>query len=151
MPKPKDGGSILLNGHLPYRRDCKQCIEGSALGPFHRRVKHPRSFALSVDLFGPVPVAEAGRDEGCVTGKSILRYGLVGAFRVPRSLVENPKKADGVSDMFPEGTQRHPEPDDELAEYEPSDPGDELFPELFSSESAPLFCYPRSSQRTRQR
>ena len=138
----------LLNGHLPYRRDCKQCIEGSGLGPFHRRVKHPRSFALSVDLFGPVPVAEAGRDEGCVTGKSILRYGLVGAFRVPRSLVENPKKANGVTDLFAEDTQSHPEPDDELAEYEPSDPGDELFPELFPPESSRLQPLAQPSKST---
>ena len=78
----------LLNGHVPYRRDCKQCVEGAGLGPYHRRIKYPRSFALSVDLFGPVPAAEAGRDEGCITGKNLLRYALVGAFRVPRSLVQ---------------------------------------------------------------
>ena len=46
----------VQNGHVPYRRDCKQCVEGAGLGPFHRRVKYPRSFALSVDLFGPVPL-----------------------------------------------------------------------------------------------
>ena len=67
----------LQNGHVPYRRDCKQCVEGAGLGLLHRRVKYPRSFALSVDLFGPAPVPEAGRDETCVTGKNVLRYGLV--------------------------------------------------------------------------
>ena len=64
----------LLNGHAPYRRECKQCVEGAGLGHFHKRVKYPRSFALSVDLFGPVPVSEAGRDETCVTRKNVLRY-----------------------------------------------------------------------------
>ena len=75
----KDGWKKhLVNGHVPYRRDCRFCVEGAGLGVFHHKVRHPKSFALSVDLFGPVPPAEAGRDESCVTGKCALRYGLVG-------------------------------------------------------------------------
>ncbi|CAE7733245.1 RE1 [Symbiodinium sp. CCMP2592] len=46
-----------------------------------------------------------GRDEGCITGKSILRYG----------------------DLFENGHRSAPNVQDELAEYEPSDPGGELF------------------------
>ncbi|CAE7033644.1 GIP [Symbiodinium sp. CCMP2592] len=77
---------------------------------------------------------EAGRDEGCITGKTILRYGLVGAFRVPRSLIEDsdkPHKPDGVKDLFSSDNPELPDGENELAEYEPSDPGGELFPELF--------------------
>ncbi|CAE7269327.1 unnamed protein product [Symbiodinium sp. CCMP2592] len=108
----------LSNGHVPYRRDCRQCIEGAGLSHIHRRVKYPRSFSLSVDLFGPVPLPEAGRDEGCITGKSFLRYGLVGAFRVPRSLIKTPPDKDGIKDLF---RQLDPALEEELAEYEPSE------------------------------
>ncbi|CAE7242537.1 GIP [Symbiodinium sp. CCMP2592] len=125
----------LRNGHLPYRRDCRQCVEGSGLGPFHRRIKFPRSFALSVDLFGPVPLKEVGRDEGCVTGKPVLRYGLVGAFRVPSCLVNAPSGKNGVSDLF--SKPPIPPQDSELADYEPSEEEPELFPELFGSQREP--------------
>ncbi|CAE7817431.1 GIP [Symbiodinium sp. CCMP2592] len=123
----------LRNGHLPYLWDCRQCVEGSGLGVFHKRVRFPKSFALSVDLFGPVPVSEAGRDEGCVTSKSILRYGLVGAFRVPRSVVQSTSGPSGVEDLFKGEVPQAPLEGDELAEYEPSNASDELFPELFAS------------------
>ena len=126
----------ILNGHLPYRRDCKQCVEGAGLGPFHRRIRHPRSFALSVDLFGPVPVGEAGRDEGCITGKNLLRYGLVGAFRVPRILLQPAPEIDGVRDLYAGVPVPGPVPDDELADYEPSELSDEPFPELLSADTA---------------
>ena len=128
----------LLNGHVPYRRDCKQCVEGAGLGPYHRRIKYPRSFALSVDLFGPVPAAEAGRDEGCITGKNLLRYALVGAFRVPRSLVQPMSQVDGVKDLFPKDSKPALEEEGELAEYAPSEPSDELFPELFQGDLNPV-------------
>ncbi|CAE7244731.1 GIP [Symbiodinium sp. CCMP2592] len=96
----------LLSGHVPYRRDCRQCVEGAALGTFHTRVRHPRMYTLSIDLFGPVPVAEAGRDETCVTGKCTLRYGLVGGASIE-------------------------EQDDEIQSPVPEP---ELFPELFDGD-----------------
>ncbi|CAE7353710.1 unnamed protein product, partial [Symbiodinium sp. CCMP2592] len=107
----------IWNGHLPYRRDCKQCIEGAAICYKRRRVQHPQSFALSVDLFGPVPPSEHGRDGTCVSGRYTVKFGLVGAFRVPLSLLKSAPKEDGVTDLF----QRAQEEDD-LAEYEPSLP-----------------------------
>ena len=123
----------LQNGHVPYRRDCKQCVEGAGLGTFHRRVKHPRSFALSVDLFGPVPVAESGRDESCVTGKNVLRYGLVGAFRVPRSFVQPPEEVDGLRDLYPGIQPSPPNLEDELADYEPSEAHEDYQSEVLVS------------------
>eukprot|EP00439_Symbiodinium_sp_Y106_P003270 s2292_g1.t1 len=120
----------VQNGHVPYRRDCKQCVEGAGLGPFHRRVKYPRSFALSVDLFGPVPLKEAGRDESCVTGKNVLRYGLVGAFRVPQSFVHTPEGVDGVKDLCTRDGVVEPTLEDELAEYEPSEVGSDPNPNI---------------------
>ena len=113
----------LLNGHTPYRRDCRFCVEGSGLGVFHNRVRHPRSYALSIDLFGPVPASEAGRDETCVTGKCNLRYGLVGAFKIPKALLDKAPKADGVTDLFASGDpESQPLPLDAACdEYEPSE------------------------------
>ena len=122
----------LSNGHVPYRRDCKQCVEGAALGHFHKKVVHPKLYSLSVDLFGPVPAAEAGRDEGCVTGKCILRYGLVGAFRIPKSVLKAEPPKDGVDDLF-QGARK--EQDDDLRDIDPSLPGDDLFPEIFGEDN----------------
>ncbi|CAE6966844.1 GIP [Symbiodinium sp. CCMP2592] len=130
----------LMNGHTPYRRDCKHCVEGAGLGVFHNKVKHPRSFSLSIDLFGPVPRPEAGRDETCVTGKCTMRYGLVGAFRVPRKVLGSAPGVDGVGDLFsPKGPNQAPLPADvDREEYQPSEPGEELFPELFDVPIEPM-------------
>ena len=75
----------ILRGHVPYRKDCKFCVEGSGLGVQHRRVKNPQAYTLSVDLFGPMTGPEKGRDEQSVSGNPHLKFGLVGAFRLPRS------------------------------------------------------------------
>eukprot|EP00439_Symbiodinium_sp_Y106_P047630 s3065_g6.t1 len=138
----KDGWKKhLVNGHVPYRRDCRFCVEGAGLGVFHHKVRHPKSFALSVDLFGPVPPAEAGRDESCVTGKCALRYGLVGAFRFPKATLESGPVVEGVRDLFNKGEGEPPvlplEVDCE--EYAPSEPPDQLFPELFEGDLDPGF------------
>ena len=71
----------ILRGHVPYRRDCRYCVEGSGLGVQHRKVKNPHAYTLSVDLFGPMPAPEKGRDEQSVSGNPHLRFGLVGVFR----------------------------------------------------------------------
>ncbi|CAE7214926.1 GIP, partial [Symbiodinium sp. CCMP2456] len=115
----------LQNGHVPYRRDCKQCVEGAGVGVQHRRVRHPQSYALSADLFGPLPVGEHGRDETCVSGRCHLKYALIGAFRVPRSAVEGHIKDTGVEDLF--GEDPTVDPLDEVgSEYAPSEPPLEL-------------------------
>ncbi|CAE7236739.1 infB [Symbiodinium sp. CCMP2592] len=125
----------LLSGHVPYRRDCKQCVEGAALGAFHSKIKHPRMYTLSIDLFGPVPVDEAGRDETCVTGKCSLRYGLVGAFRLPRSVIEDSLKPGNAkeSPMQQDGTGQVPD-EVRYEECKPSEVEPELFPELFEGD-----------------
>ncbi|CAE7779988.1 GIP [Symbiodinium sp. CCMP2592] len=125
----------LLSGHVPYRRDCRQCVEGAALGTFHSRIKYPRMYTLSIDLFGPVPIDEAGRDETCVTGKCTLRYGLVGAFRLPRSVIGG-KSSSGKADDSPaprDGADVIPA---EIGEddFRPFEVEPELFPELFDGD-----------------
>ncbi|CAE7819778.1 GIP [Symbiodinium sp. CCMP2592] len=132
--------SHVMNGHVPYRKDCRQCVEGSGLGPFHSKVKHPRSYALSIDLFGPVPATEAGRDESCVTGKCLMRYGLIGAFRIPKTVLTSPPKANGVDDLFGRPAQEEVVLPDDAKDslYEPSEPGEDLFPELAVEADPPL-------------
>ena len=142
----------LLDGHIPYRRDCRLCVEGTGIGIQHRRVAYPQAFALSIDLFGPVPKHEHGRDETCISGKNSIRYGLVGAFRVPKSAIRYSKSASkeaGVEDLFgvePQGAQGQsegvltsgegqavePEHDlvEDCGEYAPSEPGEPLDEEL---------------------
>ena len=134
----------IMRGHLPYRRDCQFCVEGAGLGVQHRKVKTPQAYTLSVDLFGPMPPLEKGRDEQSVSGNPHLRFGLVGVYRMPRSMLatkfqpppEEEKK--GEDDPFKElpGSP---------GEYEPTDPGDEAdgallqdMAELFSSSSLPV-------------
>ena len=90
----------------------------------HRKVKNPQAFTLSVDLFGPMPASEKGRDEQSISGNPHLRFGLVGVFRLPKQWCRRRLSL------------REPGPDDqeELAalgeEYEPSEPGEVLSDEM---------------------
>ena len=43
----------VANGHLPYNRHCKTCVETAATGRSHRRVIAPSCYTLSLDLAGP--------------------------------------------------------------------------------------------------
>ncbi|CAE7436865.1 unnamed protein product [Symbiodinium sp. CCMP2592] len=110
-----------------------ECVRGDASLQASLRPK-PKGGANICSTATSLIEEIAGRDEGCITGKTLLRYGLVGAFRVPRSLIQDPDKPhkpDGVKDLFSGGSSELPDGENELAEYEPSDPGGELFPELF--------------------
>ena len=42
----------LQRDHLPYRKDCRVCVERSTGKP-HRKVSHPAAYTLSVDTAGP--------------------------------------------------------------------------------------------------
>ena len=94
---------------------------------------------------------EKGRDEQSVSGNPHLKFGLVGAFRLPKSAVE----ASLMTDVPPMDDERGSPPQvdqvpigDELAEYEPSipDEGDppELFPEVFQGPVAHAVSGPES-------
>ena len=41
-----------LHDHMPARRDCQHCVRTQARGRPHRRIQHPESFTLAVDLSG---------------------------------------------------------------------------------------------------
>eukprot|EP00439_Symbiodinium_sp_Y106_P022102 s6340_g2.t1 len=122
--------SHIMRGHLPYRRDCKFCVEGSGLGVQHRRIKNPQAFTLSIDLFGPMSGIERGRDEQSVSGNPHLKFGLVAVFRLPKSCIEpitrsyDPEKGQEGAVGRQLSSQPPEEEEDELAEYEPSLPGE---------------------------
>eukprot|EP00439_Symbiodinium_sp_Y106_P029796 s3022_g3.t1 len=145
--------SHIIRGHMPYRKDCKFCVEGAGLGIQHRRAKNPQAYTLSVDLFGPMTGPEKGRDEQSVSANPHLKFGLVGAFRFPKSaitLVSPPTEEPG-SKVAEEGQTFFPL-EGELEDYEPSIPEDvgsdaEPFPELLvpSSEKPPTSSQINSS------
>ena len=48
----------ILNGHTPYRRDCRRCVGLMGVDSPHRR-SHDDStaYVLSIDIIGPYPIA----------------------------------------------------------------------------------------------
>ncbi|CAE7222563.1 RE1 [Symbiodinium sp. CCMP2592] len=66
----------VRQGHMPFRRDCKQCLQGSARHRQHRKVLAPQAWTLSLDTAGPFP---AGVDESECQAK----YLIVAVLSVP--------------------------------------------------------------------
>ena len=48
--------------HQPARRDCRVCVESQGRGRAHRRIQHPQTYTLAVDLSGKLA---AGKDQRC--------------------------------------------------------------------------------------
>eukprot|EP00913_Durusdinium_trenchii_P004009 g3713.t1 len=65
----------LLNGHLPYSRECRACVVAASKSKAHRRVPHPDAYTLSIDTAGPFEAAEDQLGKG--------RYLLVGVYLAP--------------------------------------------------------------------
>ena len=63
----------LQRDHLPYRRDCRVCVERASGRP-HRKISHPSAYSLAVDLAGPFRVTGAGG----------YKYLMVGCYRFPK-------------------------------------------------------------------
>ena len=68
----------VRNNHLPYRRDCRTCVETSGTGRRHVRVRTPSSYCLSLDVCGPF------RQRGVDPDHADYRFALVGAYVMPR-------------------------------------------------------------------
>ena len=64
----------VKNNHIPYHRRCKTCVTSSGTGKIHRRVRHPSSHCLSLDIAGPF------RHKASDPNHKDYRYLLVGAF-----------------------------------------------------------------------
>ena len=67
----------IRQNHIPYRRDCRYCVQGGAKQRPHRRVLTPQSWTLSVDTAGPFV---RSHDEHTKSA----RYLVVGVLTVPK-------------------------------------------------------------------
>ena len=102
--------------HVPYRRDCRVCLEAMGTSQPHRRSHNASSsFTMSLDLAGPYQV---GRDLG--TGKS-CRYMMVAVVPIP--VLHELPVAQEVPDLQPEDVDEVPELP---AEVEPDEPVEEV-------------------------
>ena len=108
----------LAQDHLPWRRDCRRCVEGGIQSRLHRRIKTPEGFTLSVDLLGKY-------EKGVSEHHPKVVWCLVGCFTVPEIAV---KAAEGEGerqgDSVPEA-KGGPELPSDVEEYEPSLPEEE--------------------------
>ncbi|CAE7531161.1 RE1 [Symbiodinium sp. CCMP2592] len=123
-PQQREGWKRHLEAHhIPFRRDCLQCVMSGALGLQHRRIKCPNMYALSFDLAGPFK--ELGRNER--GGK--YKYALVAGLRVPAVALP------------PEPPKRGSKKDPPQAPAGPSE--DQSSPK---ADQAPLVVHPDSSE-----
>ena len=116
--------------HIPFRKDCLQCVMSGGLGLQHRRVKCPTMYALAFDLAGPFK--ELGRDDR--GGK--YKYVLVAGLRVPDAALPSPRQGKGnpkaekqAPDVQVEASRTNVPDDDDDAASEVSWLRDQLSPE----------------------
>ena len=94
--------------HIPYRRDCKYCVQGGAKHRQHRRILAPQAWTLSVDTAGPFVQAV---DEISTKAK----YFIIGVLTVPKIIAVSPTppEAEGPPEH---GIEADPEPAEEVAD-----------------------------------
>ena len=101
-------------GHVPFRRDCRVCQEASAKGRPHRKVAHPLSGTLSVDVAGPLVKV---RELHWAEGGPYMKYMLVAAFTwlKPRGGESDPADVGGdEADDLPQISEDGDPADEEL-------------------------------------
>ena len=64
------------NNHMPFRRDCQECLRARGRDRMRKRIEHPDSYTLNLDIMGPVNRGEDQDGSG-------FYYALVGAYTVP--------------------------------------------------------------------
>ena len=68
----------VANGHLPFDRRCRTCVQTAATGRAHRRIIAPSCYTLSLDVCGPFRV------KGEYGGSKGFRYALTGTYLMPK-------------------------------------------------------------------
>ena len=110
----------LAQDHLPWRRDCRHCVEGGIQSRMHRRIKTPEGFTLSLDLLGKY-------EKGFSEHHPEVVWCLVGCFTVPELAVKTSE--DEEKEKVELDARDLPDPllpsDVEVSEYEPSIPEEE--------------------------
>ena len=144
----------IARDHIPFRRDCEQCVMTLGTGRPHRRTKQKSAYVLSVDVGGPMRVKSKDAHG------SGYKFFLAGAYTKPRfDDVEPPKEPDpedlasleyDFADLVLEPAALVPTgndladleldpvlpPSEHLSEYEPSLPEEDDSPEIFKVTAA---------------
>ena len=84
--------------HVPYRRDCKYCVQGGAKQRQHRRVLSPQMWTLSVDTAGPFAIAQ---DESTKNAK----YFVIGVLTIPKYAATKPVPPDDPCEPAPDAAE----------------------------------------------
>ena len=124
----------VSNGHLPFDRRCRTCIQTAATGRAHRRVIAPSCYTLSLDVCGPFRV------KGEYGGSKGFRYALIGTYLMPKldgykdaPVPEEPDIASVLGDQD-EGfleEQGPPEPPLDPEDQEDLDKSNKRFQDLY--------------------
>ena len=128
MTKEQGWRLHLLRDHVPFRRDCEQCVMSLGTGRQHRRVKQRSAHVLSVDVGGPMRVKSKDAHG------SGYKFFLAAAYSMPRfpdvEEAANPLPEDlAAPDYDFADLEIEEEPEDEhLSMYEPSDVEEGLEP-----------------------
>eukprot|EP00439_Symbiodinium_sp_Y106_P083529 s1339_g23.t1 len=105
--------------HLPFRRDCRHCVQASSGRP-HRRILHRSAYVLSADVAGPF------RTKGRSTDTNQHKFMLVCAYQFPR-LPGTPEvqlestqedKEAGLGGFFSEDGEKFSDPSELPADVE---------------------------------
>ena len=72
----QDWRQHVANEHQPARRDCSVCLQNMGRDRPHKRITHPSSYCLNLDIAGPF---KGGKDQL----ETLPRYMAVGVFTVP--------------------------------------------------------------------
>ena len=116
----------LAHDHIPWRRDCRHCVEGGIQSRMHRRIKTPEGFVLSVDLLGKY-------ERGVSEHHPKVVWCLVGCYTVPELSVGPPQDQataqDSRQDVPGEAEAPDLPSDMDCEEYAPSLPGEPLLDE----------------------
>ena len=83
----------ILRDHVPYRRDCEQCVMMMGTGRPHRRVKQKSCYVLSVDVGGPLrAVSKDAHGSG-------YKYFLAASYTKPKFEDQDPPPEDPPEDL----------------------------------------------------
>ena len=144
----------IARDHIPFRRDCEQCVMTLGTGRPHRKTKQKSAYVLSVDVGGPMRVKSKDAHG------SGYKFFLAGAYTKPRFEDVEPSKDPDPEDLAcfeydfadlelepaalpPTGNdladlELDPvlPPSEHLSEYEPSLPEEDDPPEIFKVTAA---------------
>ena len=84
----------VRSGHVPYRRDCRRCMEMMGVDGKHKRSNgDAAAHCLSLDIVGPMP---EGKDLGTETRQKYFMVATVALPKLPREVPDQDPSLDGL-------------------------------------------------------